>query len=82
MRHKGADFAETDENKHIFRVFGKNENKKMRTFIFAFNYKLYSLKSFLKKKYKTLEYVIKMCYNYNVIEYMPVTQRKIYDSKG
>ena len=42
MRHKGADFAETDENKHIFRIFGKNENKKMRTFIFAFNYKLYT----------------------------------------
>ncbi|MBQ9714641.1 MAG: hypothetical protein IJV83_04915, partial [Clostridia bacterium] len=53
MRHKGADFAETDENKHIFRIFGKNENKKMRTFIFAFNYKLYN-GTFRGKKHKRL----------------------------
>jgi len=55
MRHKGADFAETDENKHIFRIFGKNENKKMRTFIFAFNYKLYIFQFFCKNTKKTVD---------------------------
>jgi len=58
MRHKGADFAETDENKHIFRIFGKNENKKMRTFIFAFNYKLYKSRKIYDFPVKILAFSI------------------------